>query len=382
MSIGDDNKICEEENDAEKRRSEAIEFKNKGNTFVKNKEYESAVKMYSRAIELCNDDSIFYSNRSQCYLNLEKYQECIEDAAKAIELDPQSKKSMYRQMIAYEALGDDFKAIRCCRQWLDLAPEDQTCKNAYDRIHNRIIENEKKKDKEKIHWKRFGPEAKLSNFVNKPPHMRSKRPLKQIPVRLHKAASPIPEAILDRIFENNTGEKVPEVVTNSKLFKPNFLNSSQPPQKVVKLNEQVKEEETPVVAEKQKIDETNETLKTAEEEVKKDLKLEDLETINSHLIAIPSSGPKFYAIWKELNDIQRFLYLKNISANNTPIGKLLGAQLDSDMLSQIIGIAHKYFTTYNIPYLRLLRDLGKNSEIDVLAMFLDNEEKSSKLNYK
>lgn len=375
MSIGDDNRAFEAENDAAQRRSEAMTFKNKGNTFVKNKEHESAIKMYSRAIELCNDESIFYSNRSQCYLSLERYQECIDDAARAIQLDPMSTKSLYRSMTAYEKLGDDFRALRSCRQWLDLAPEDQACKNSYDRIHNRIMEAEKKKDKEKIRWSRFGSDSKLTNFVSKPPHMRSKRPLKKVAVRLRKASSPIPEAVIDRIFGNNTGENVREPDTNSKLFKPNFLFSPQPA-KIPKLAEQPKEEESLVITDKQKLDETNESLKAAE--VKKELKLEDLEIISSHLVAIPTSGPKFYAIWKELSDIQRFLYLKNIAANNVPIGELLGAQLDSEMLSQIIELVHKHFITYNIPFLRLLSDLGKNSEIEILAMFLDNEEKSSK----
>lgn len=377
MTIGDDdNKACEDESEVARKRSEAVDFKNKGNTFVKNKEYESAIKMYSRAIELCNDDSVFYSNRSQCYLSLEKYQECVEDATKAIDLDPLSTKSLYRQMTAYEKLGDDFKALKSCRLWLDLAPEDQTCKNSYDRIHNRIVEAEKKKDKEKIRWSRFGSESKITNFVTKPPHMRSNRPLKKITVRLRKAASPIPEAVIDRIFGNNTGENVLEPETDSKLFKPNFLCSPQPP-KIAKLSEN---DEVQVISEKQKLDKTNESLKAAE--VKKDLKIEDLETLNSHLAVIPSSGPMFYGIWKELGEIQRFVYLKNIAANGVPIGKLLGAQLDSEMLSQIIEIVHKHFTTYNVPFLRLLSDLGKNSELEVLAMFLDNEEKSSELNRK
>lgn len=377
LSIDDDNKVSEEESDAAKRRSEAITFKNKGNTFVKNKEYETAIKMYTRAIELCSDDSIFYSNRSQCFLSLEKYQECIDDAARAIELDPKSTKSMYRQMTAYEKLGDDFKALRSCRQWLDLAPEDPTCKNSYDRIHNRITEAEKKKDKEKIRWSRFGSESRPTNFVAKPPHSRSKRPLKKIPLRLRKAASPIPEALIDRIFGNNTGENVPELQTDSKLFKANFLCS---PPKIAKLSEEEKKEDSHVINEKKKLDATNETLKAFE--VKKQPKLEELEAINSHLITIPSSGPSFYAAWKELSENQRFLYLKKIATENVPIGKLLGAQLDSEMLSQIIEIVYKNLTAYNVPFLRLLSDLGENSELSVLAMFLNEEEKTSEFDFK
>lgn len=378
MSIGDDNKACEEENVTAARKQEAVTFKDKGNVFVQKKDYESAIKMYTRAIELCNDDTVFFSNRAQCYLSLEKYKECIDDANKGIEIDPKHVKSYYRRMTALEKSGEDFKAIQTCQKLLELNPEDASTNSAYDRLHNRIMEAEKKKDKEKIRWSRLRSSGQLTNFVTKPPHLRSKRPMKGIPVSLHKAASPIPEAIIDRIFDNNTGENVPEPETDSKLFKPNFLTSPTPikvsPPKVAKV-------ESPntqtIVDDKKKIDETNEILKRSE--IPKDVPMDELESQKNHLITIPKSGPQFYAAWKELGDVHRFLYLKNIADNNANVGKLIGAQLNSEMLSEIISIVHKYFTAYSVPYTQLLSDLGKNSELSMLAMFLEDEEKKSKL---
>lgn len=379
MSVVDDNKTAEEQIAAAARRQESVEFKDKGNSFVKSKDYESAIKMYSRAIELCNDDPVFYSNRSQCYLALEKYQECINDASQAIELDPKSSKSFYRRMTAYEKIGEDFKAMQSCRQWLDLTPEDQSSHIAYDRIHNRIMEAEKKKDKEKIRWSRLSSSAKIVNFVTKPPHLSSKRPMKKVPMRLRKAASPIPEAIIDRIFDNNTGENVPEPETDSKLFKPNFLFSSEvSPPKIAKFSTENPKTDTPMlIDDKKKLDESNEILKASESQ--KEQTLEELESQKTHLIAIPLTGPQFYAAWKELNDAQRFLYLKNFVDSGSHIGKLLGAQLTSDMLTDIISVTHKFFIAHNVPFVHLLSDLGKNSEVSTLAMFLENDEKQSKL---
>jgi hypothetical protein len=354
----------------EAKKNEAATFKDKGNTFVKAKDYESALKMYSRAIELYDKDPVFFSNRSQCYLSLEKYQDCIDDATKAIELDPKSTKSFYRRMTAYEKLGEDYKALQSCRQWLDLAPEDVSANNTYDRIHNRIAEAEKKKDKEKIRWTRLRPNSELVEFVNRPPHLRSKRPLKTVAVELQKAASPIPESLIDRIFDNNTGEAPPE--TNSKLFKSNFLASPkvQPP-----AAEEKPEIQASIVDEKNKLNEQNETLKA---ETKKELpSLEEIEAEKSHFIAIPLSGPQFLSIWKELSDVQRFLYLRNIVESNVPVGKLLGAQLDSGILSDIIRILHKFFMPYRVPFVGVLSDLRDNSEIDLLKMFLEADEKES-----
>lgn len=377
MSVEDDNKVSEEQVDAATKKQAALDYKEKGNKFLKSKEFESAIKMYSRAIELCSNDSVFYSNRSQCYLNMQKYQECIDDASKAIELDSKSFKSYYRRMTAYEKLGEDFKAMQSCRLWMELEPDDQVVKNSYDRIHNRIVEAEKKKDKEKIRWIRLKPSAKCSNFVTKPPHLSSKRPMKKVTVCLRKAASPIPEAIIDRIFDNNTGENVPEPETDSKLFKSNFLFSHEvsPPKMVKVIAEKPKTETPMIIDEKKKLDETNEILKASESQ--KEQSLEELEAQKTHLIAIPLTGPQFYAAWKELNDAQKFLYLKNFAESGSLIGKLLGAQLNSEMFTEIISITHKYFIVHNVPYIRLLNDLGKNCEVSTLAMFLENDEKKS-----
>jgi len=259
--------------------------------------------------------------------------------------------------------------MQSCSKLLELTPEDTSSKNAYDRIINRLMEAEKKKDKEKIRWSRLSSSSKISNFVQKPPHLCSKKPMKNIATRLHKAASPIPEAIIDKMFDNNTGEQTPALDT--KLFKPKFLVSKEvSPPKIAKLNESTKSESLEDVVTEKPI----EIMKTAE--IPKELTLEEIEAQKNHLITIPSTGPKFFAAWKELTDIQRFLYLKNFVDKNVHIGKLIGAQLSSDMLSEIVSAVYTYFQTFNIPFICLLNDLSENSEVETLAMFMENDEKT------
>lgn len=389
MNLVEDNKAVEEQDAAVSRRNEAMEYKDKGNTFVKSKEYESAIKMYTRAIDLDDQVPVFFSNRSQCFLSLEKFKECIEDTDKAIALDPKSTKSYYRQTVAYESLGDDFRAFKSCRHWLDLSPEDKACKNAYDRIHNRIMEAEKKKDKEKIRWSRLGSDTEVVNFVTKPLHLNSKRSMKNVPVRLRKAHSPIPESVIDKIFDNNTGETVLEPETDSKLFKPNFLQSSEPSKKIAKLEEKAavpltseksKEQKTaPKIDEKEKrvVIENNQPLNHNGSKTSFP-SLNELEDLYPGPITIPSNGPKFFIAWEQLDEARRFLLLKKLAENHVPIGKLAGAQLDSRMLSEIISIIHKYFKAHQLPYIDILAELGKNSEVPILSMFLESQEKKSK----
>lgn len=331
--------------------------------------------MYTRAIDLCNNDSVFYSNRSQCYLSLEKYSECITDANRAIELDPKATKAFYRRMTAHEKLGEDYKALQSCRIWLDLAPEDSTAKNSYDRIINRITETEKKKDQERIRWSRYTPNTEIVSFVHRPPHLRSKKPMTNVTVNPSKAFSPIPASVIDRIFDNNTGEASGlREESNSKLFHSNFLIKPKAEKAVIDVKnitvvQAIKEKTEPYII--------NKNLESFEGKKHKMPSAETLQAEYTHLITIPHSGPQFFAAWKELNDIQRFLYLKNIVDNDVPIGKLLGVQLNSLMLSEIVHVVHTFFMFFNVPFVKMLADLRMNTEISLLVLFMEADDKRS-----
>lgn len=361
-----------EEKEANKR--EADSFKLKGNDFVKAKNYESAIKMYTMAIEMHSNEGVYFSNRSQCFLSLEKYAECIEDTKKAIELDKSSSKAYYRQMTAYERMGNDLKALKACKDWMETLPECQTSKTNYDRLHNKIIEETSRTKRSKIKWSKY---SEQTNFVEKKAHLQSKNPLKFVPVHLKKSQSPIPDNVIDKIFNNNTGEHVPEPETNSQLFKANFFNKDFAKPKPMKSTDS-----EAAVDDKSKLNEKNESLKVkASENVDNKNKLpllEELEALKNNLIVLPSTGPQFYAAWKELSEELKFLYLKNIAISTIEFGFLLGATLDSAILSEIINVLHKYFLYFKIPYIQMLYNVSKNSEIAILSMFVEEEDKKSK----
>jgi tetratricopeptide (TPR) repeat protein len=345
--------IEEKPMDEESLKKSADEYKEKGNAFVKAKDYESGLKMYTMAIETYSNDAVYYSNRSQCFLELEKYEECIEDTKKSLAVNDCFAKSYFRQMKAYEKMGQNMRALSTCQRWMEKIPNDQTSQTNYDRIHNKIIEENNQRKRSQIKWSKYPKEV---NFVEKKPHMQSKKPLKSIPVHLKKSQSPIPEHVLDKIFNNNTGEHVPEPKTDSKLFKTNFFDKTP----IVKPTPIKPEPE-----EKSVVNEKNEILKASE----RIPSLDELQGLKNNLISLPQSGPQFYTSWKELNEELKFLYLKNLADNSIDIGKLLGATLNSDMLSEIIQIIHKYFMHHNLPYIQLLHNLSKNIEIPILSMF-------------
>ncbi|KAL7045971.1 hypothetical protein ACKWTF_002416 [Chironomus riparius] len=359
-SVSSKNKV----ENVQERRKIANEWKEKGNDFVKLKDYVSAINMYSKAIDIYPDDPVFYSNRSQCFLNLENYGECINDATNALKLDIHLSKAYYRRMMAYEKLNENIKALQNCQEWMSTLPNDQLAKNSYDRIHNKIIEFTKQKEKKKIRWSRL---TDFNNFIYvKPLHAQSKKSVQKVNVTLKKSHSPIPDDVIDTIFNNNTGEHNDTSEHDSKLFKANFLSSSYIKPKPL------------IIEDKNIVNEANEILKANDKKGHEEIpNLENIEKIKNELIILPQTGPQFYAAWKELTDELRFLYLKNIAENNVKIGKLLGAQLNSEMLAQIIQIVHKYFISYKISYIDFIHELSKNSELSVLSMFLENEDKKN-----
>ena len=62
--------------------------KEEGNSMYKDKDYDGALRLYTRAIQLEPTNHTFYSNRAATYLALKQYRKAIADCEKALELKP------------------------------------------------------------------------------------------------------------------------------------------------------------------------------------------------------------------------------------------------------------------------------------------------------
>ncbi|KAJ3343379.1 TOM (translocase of outer membrane) complex component [Gonapodya sp. JEL0774] len=85
--------------------------KNRGNKLYEQKRYKEAVEAYTEAIEYNPDDSVFYSNRAACFMNLSKLDECIQDCTAALRLNPSYVKSLYRRGTAYERKNELYQSL-------------------------------------------------------------------------------------------------------------------------------------------------------------------------------------------------------------------------------------------------------------------------------
>jgi stress-induced-phosphoprotein 1 len=66
----------------------ATQFKDEGNEFFKQKQFDKAVESYSKAIEADPNSHVLYSNRSFAHNKLKQWKESLADAKKSIELQP------------------------------------------------------------------------------------------------------------------------------------------------------------------------------------------------------------------------------------------------------------------------------------------------------
>ena len=114
----------------------ATEWKDKGNAFVKEKKYQEALDCYTEAIKLDANNHILYSNRSAMESNLEKFEDALKDAEKALEIKSDYVKGFLRKGTALKGLNKLDEAVNAFKEGLKIAPEDKQLKEGVEEIEN------------------------------------------------------------------------------------------------------------------------------------------------------------------------------------------------------------------------------------------------------
>lgn len=60
--------------------------------------YGQSVELYTRAIELNSQNAVYWANRAFAHTKLEEYGSAIQDATKAIEIDPKYSKATFSSL--------------------------------------------------------------------------------------------------------------------------------------------------------------------------------------------------------------------------------------------------------------------------------------------
>ncbi|TVU17044.1 hypothetical protein EJB05_33054 [Eragrostis curvula] len=102
----------------------AEELKLKANDAFKANKFSQAIELYNQAIELNSSNAVYWANRAFAHTKLEEYGSAVQDATKAIEIDPRYSKGYYRRGAAYLAMGKFKDALKDFQQVKRICPND------------------------------------------------------------------------------------------------------------------------------------------------------------------------------------------------------------------------------------------------------------------
>ncbi|XP_034744945.1 E3 ubiquitin-protein ligase TTC3 [Etheostoma cragini] len=136
------------------------EMKKKGNEFFQKKQYEDAVKFYSKAIKYYPDNHIIYGNRALCYIRCGKYLKAVNDGKRATLIKPRWTKGHYRFCEALFYLGQFGKAVEA-NKWAQSLCRDnhegvkdleQQLQKFFDEMHDHnVLFNPMKNNSKRLH---------------------------------------------------------------------------------------------------------------------------------------------------------------------------------------------------------------------------------------
>lgn len=102
----------------------ASAFKEKGNEHLQKKDYDCAIEAYTKAIALCPNDPVFYSNRSAAFLMKGDARSALKNAEKCIEVDRMWPKGYSRKGAALYNLKQFECAVEAYEKGLEITPTD------------------------------------------------------------------------------------------------------------------------------------------------------------------------------------------------------------------------------------------------------------------
>jgi stress-induced-phosphoprotein 1 len=137
--VEDWSNLTPEERKVKETQKAANDKKTEGNEFYKKRDFENALKCYDEAIAIDSTSMAFLSNKAAVYFTQKKYQECIDECNKAIEVGKANRasfedraKALTRCAKAYQMVGDLGMAIEMC---------NAAQLEAYDKTTQRLLKN-------------------------------------------------------------------------------------------------------------------------------------------------------------------------------------------------------------------------------------------------
>ncbi|KAJ2830463.1 Small glutamine-rich tetratricopeptide repeat-containing protein 2 [Coemansia furcata] len=116
----------------------ADEFKAKGNALVVARDYKGAIDAYTKAIALVDDSAVYFGNRAAAHSQNGDYQEAVDDAKHALDIDPGYTKGYSRLGLAYFGMGNYEDAISAYEKGLKQDPTSQAMRSALETAQSKL----------------------------------------------------------------------------------------------------------------------------------------------------------------------------------------------------------------------------------------------------
>merc|ERR1712212_1180338 len=122
--------------------TEANKLKDAGNAAFKKENLDDALECYTKAIDTVTEDTkekaVFFKNRAAVYLKLEEYDNVVFDCNRALELQPNDAKALFRRCQASEALGKIDVAYADAKLVHNLDPKNKAIEPVLVRLHKAV----------------------------------------------------------------------------------------------------------------------------------------------------------------------------------------------------------------------------------------------------
>ncbi|CAD5119254.1 DgyrCDS7884 [Dimorphilus gyrociliatus] len=159
----------DEEWEEKRTKEQANLLKEQGNQRFKEEKYVEAIECYTNAIRLDPQNVVLLSNRSMALLKQNKFGAAEEDTSVAIAIDNTFGKAYYRRAMARIGLNKLEAAKADLEKLLKLEP------------NNKLVKKELEKIDKQLNPEDFN-DVGIVKPITKPPHKRSKKPLRKIKI--------------------------------------------------------------------------------------------------------------------------------------------------------------------------------------------------------
>eukprot|EP01027_Heterolobosea_sp_BB2_P020451 GEZU01029177.1.p1 GENE.GEZU01029177.1~~GEZU01029177.1.p1 ORF type:complete len:315 (-),score=151.96 GEZU01029177.1:99-1043(-) len=147
---------------AEEKLEAGLKRKEEGNALFKQGDYKAAIQKYEKAITYYEEDSdaseeegkklkegnlVCLLNAAMCHLKLKEYKNAIESCTKALKIDPNSVKALYRRGVAYSDSAEYELAEKDFKQALEVSPGNKEVLQAQAELKKRVAQYRSKEAK-------------------------------------------------------------------------------------------------------------------------------------------------------------------------------------------------------------------------------------------